>query len=77
MKKSIGVLLLIFILTAVTVTVMAGAPPPPPPNPTGPPSGGTWIGGAPTANGLFILIALGMSYGARKLYNARKRKISE
>lgn len=75
MKKSIGVILLIFIVSAVSMTVMASSPPPPPGDPTA--GGGTWIGGAPIANGLFILIALGLSYGARKLYNSRKRRISE
>lgn len=77
MKKSIGVLLMILFVVAITV-VVTGAPPPPPDDPpTGPGSGETYIGGVPIAGGVLIMIALAASYGARKLYNARKRKISE
>lgn len=49
-----------------------------PPVPPGPPStGDVPIGGSPIAGGVLILIALALGYGARKLYNTRKRKISE
>ena len=74
MKKSIGVILMILIVVALTGVVNASPPPPPDPGPT---PGETYIGGVPIAGGLLILIALAASYGARKLYNARKRKISE
>ena len=75
MKKSIGVILLIFIFFVVAaVTVYAAPPPPPSPGPT---VDETYIGGVPIAGGLLIMIALAVSYGARKLYNERKRKISE
>jgi len=79
MKKSIGIILMILIVVALAIVVDAA--PPPPPNPPlgngGPAPGETYIGGVPIAGGLLIMIALAASYGARKLYNARKRKISE
>jgi len=56
------------------------APPGPPGGGGGPGTGGggpVWIGGSPISGGLLILAALALGYGARKLYNARKRKISE
>lgn len=74
MKKSIGVILMILIVVALAGVVNAS--PPPPPGPT-PGTNETYIGGVPIAGGLLIMIALAASYGARKLYNARKRKISE
>lgn len=75
MKKSIGVVILIFIFL-VAASVMVHAAPPPPPGPV-PGTDDTYIGGVPIAGGVLILIALAVGYGARKLYNARKRRISE
>lgn len=75
MKKSIGVVILIFIFL-VAASVMVHASPPPPPGPV-PGTNETYIGGVPIAGGVLILIALALGYGARKLYNARKRRISE
>ena len=75
MKKFIAFALLIFIFfLAVTVNVYADPPGPPGPLPG---DDETYIGGVPIAGGLLILIALAAGYGARKLYNARKRRISE
>ena len=54
-------------------TVIAAPPGPP----GGPGGGGVPIGGSPISGGVMILVALALGYGARKLYNARKRKISE
>lgn len=78
MKKSIGVVILIFIFLVATSVMVHAAPPSPPP-PPGPVPGTneTYIGGVPIAGGVLILIALALGYGARKLYNARKRRISE
>ncbi|MDT8393691.1 MAG: hypothetical protein RQ761_07590 [Bacteroidales bacterium] len=75
MKKSIGVVILIFIFL-VAASVMVHASPPTPPGPV-PGTNETYIGGVPIAGGVLILIALALGYGARKLYNARKRRISE
>jgi len=49
---------------------------PPPPNGGGNPgSGNTPVGGgAPVGSGLVILLALGTGYGAKKVYDFRKRK---
>ena len=56
-----------------------GVPPPPgqPPDPPDPGGGDVPIGGTPIAEGVMILISLALGYAGRKLYNARKRKISE
>ncbi|RLD81884.1 MAG: hypothetical protein DRJ15_03115 [Bacteroidetes bacterium] len=79
MKRSIGVLLLIFVLVVVVGITVYGAPPPPgqPPDPPDPGGGDVPIGGSPIAEGVMILISLALGYAGRKLYNARKRKISE
>jgi hypothetical protein len=72
MKKVILNLILIGLLIIVPVIIVsASAPPPPPP---GPGTGELPIGGtAPIGSGLVMLISMGMAYGARKIYNARKR----
>lgn len=79
MKRSIARLILIFTLVVAPVFECL-APPPPPPGPpagVGPRKNETYIGGVPIASGMVILVALGLGYGARKYYNARKRRISE
>jgi len=72
MKKVILNLILVGLLIIVPVIIVsASAPPPPPP---GPGTGELPIGGtAPIGSGLVMLISMGMAYGARKIYNARKR----
>jgi len=77
MKKSLGVILLMFMLCVVLVSTMYGSAPPPPPDPPDPGGGGVPIGGSPIAEGVMILVALALGYGGRKLYNEHKRKISE
>lgn len=79
MKRSIGIVLLIFILVVAVGVAVYGAPPPPgqPPDPPDPGGGDVPIGGSPIAEGVMILISLALGYAGRKLYNARKRKISE
>ncbi len=48
-----------------------GGGPPPPPGGGDPGSGGDPVGGgAPLGNGTIVLMALGVSYGARKIYLA-------
>lgn len=75
MKKSIGIILIIFLLILLPVFSMFAQPgSPPPPNPG---TDDTWIGGVPIGGGLVILMALVVGYGVRKIYNARKRKINE
>jgi hypothetical protein len=73
MKKAILNLILIGLLIIVPVIIVsASAPPPPPPAPGG---GDTPIGGgpAPIGTGLVMLLSMGAAYGAKKVYNARKK----
>ena len=74
-KKSIGITILIFMLVVAPVFTAISAPPGPPG--PGPSTGDVPIGGTTIGGGLLILFALAAGYGARKFYNARKRKISE
>ena len=73
MKKAIINLIItgLFIIVPVIIA-SASAPPPPPPPPGG---GSTPIGGgtAPIGSGLVILMSMGAAYGAKKVFNARKR----
>lgn len=76
MKKRIGifiVLVLSFVVSPIS-SIMAATPPPPPPVVD---SGDVFIGGAPIGNGLLVLVALGLAYGAKRVYDLRKRKIVE
>jgi hypothetical protein len=74
MKKAILNLIISGLFVVVPVIIAsASAPPPPPP---GGPGGGsaTPIGGtAPIGSGLVMLISMGAAFGAKKVYNARKR----
>jgi hypothetical protein len=55
-------------LTAHTLTAQ------PPPRPSGDPSeDGGPVGSGPVGSGLGILLALGAAYGAKKVYDARRR----
>jgi hypothetical protein len=72
MKKVILNLIItgLFIVVPV-IMVTASAPPPPPP---GGPGGGTPIGGpAPIGSGIVMLLSMGVAYGAKKIYDARKK----
>ncbi len=73
MKKAILNLILIGLLIIVPVIIVSASSPPPPPPPD--PGGGTPIGGgpAPIGTGLVMLISMGAAYGAKKVYNARKK----
>lgn len=71
---------LVFILLAIFAMPLISLPDPP-----GPPGSGGGQGngggpnpvGAPIDGGLGILLALGLGYGGKKLYNARKSKREE
>ena len=73
MKKAILNLIITgLFLTLPVIIASASAPPPPPP----PGPGGTDnpIGGpAPIGSGIVMLISMGAAYGAKKVYDARKR----
>jgi hypothetical protein len=68
---------LVFILFAIFALPLVSLPDPP-----GPPGSGAGQGngggqapvGAPIDGGLGILLALGLGYGGKKLYDARKAK---
>ncbi len=65
----------ILLVVGTSYTVSA-QPPPPPAGSSG--SGGTdgekLGGGAPIGGGVFILLALGLAYGGKKVYNMRQQK---
>jgi hypothetical protein len=74
MKKALINLIItgLFVVVPVIVSIAQGPPPPPPPG--GPGTSDTPIGGAaPVGSGLVMLISMGAAYGAKKIYNARKR----
>jgi hypothetical protein len=74
MKKAIINLIITGLLVVVPVIITcASAPPPPPPPPGGGGSGSPIGGTAPIGSGLIMLISMGAAYGAKKVYNARKR----
>jgi hypothetical protein len=73
MKKAILNLILVGVLIIVPVIIVSASDPPPPP-PPGPGGDGLPIGGtAPIGSGIVMLISMGAAYGAKKVYNARKR----
>ncbi len=60
------------VLIVASVQPVYAADPPPPPGGTGSGSGGTPIGGgAPISGGIGILLALGIAYGGRKIYQMK------
>jgi hypothetical protein len=72
---------LVFILLAIFALPLISLPDPP--GPPGPPGSGTSSNGggqapvgAPIDGGFGILLALGLGYGGKKLYNARKAKLA-
>jgi len=75
MKKIIRITLVLSFLSFATMFSMAD-PPGPPTDPNAPENNGGPVG-APIDGGLGILLAMGATYGARKLYKARKEKAEE
>ena len=73
MQKSIKKLLIAVILVmAPALLTLADTPGPPPPG-GDPGLGGTPVG-APIDGGVSILLALGIGYGTRKIYQLKKNK---
>ena len=73
MKKAVLNLILTGLFIAVPVIIASASAPPPPP-PGGPGGGDAPIGGAaPIGSGIVMLLSMGAAYGAKKVYNARKR----
>jgi len=74
MKKVILNLIITGLFITVPVIIASASAPPPPPPPGGPTGGDAPIGGsAPIGSGLVMLMSMGAAYGAKKIYNARKR----
>jgi hypothetical protein len=72
MKKAILNLIVTgLFITLPVIIASASAPPPPPPGPGGAdqPIGGA----APIGSGIVLLVSMGAAYGAKKIYDARKR----
>ena len=66
MKKILLVFLIVFTLLVLPILVKDAAAQPPPPPPQD----------IPIDGGLFLLIAAGATYGARKLYKQQKEEIN-
>lgn len=74
--KKLFVIALIAVGSFISVAVTAQAPPPPPD--AGGAGGSTPMGGAaPLDGGLGLLIALGIGFGAKKVYALKSEKKAE
>ena len=82
--KALKIFRVILIITFIAISWQgfSQTPPPPPGGSSGSQNnpnnrnGGNG-GGAPIGGGLLILVALGAGYGARKVYDYRKRELAE
>jgi len=74
MKKAILNLIITGLFLIVPVIIASASSPPPPP-PPGPGTSDQPIGGgpAPIGSGIVMLISMGAAYGAKKIFDARKR----
>jgi len=64
--------------TLLTINISAQTPPPPNGGQTPGEAGNTPVGGgAPIGGGLLILVALGASYGGKKVWDFKKQKLAE
>ncbi len=75
MKKAILNLIISGLFIIVPVIVASASTPPPPPPPPGGPGSDTPIGGgpAPIGSGIIMLVSMGAAYGAKKVFDARKK----
>jgi len=74
MKKAIFNLIITGLFITLPVIIASASAPPPPPPPDDPGTGEQPIGGgAPIGSGLIMLISMGAAYGAKKVFDARKR----
>ncbi len=74
MKKAIFNLIITGLFLTLPVIIASASAPPPPPPPDGTSTGDSPIGGAaPIGSGIVMLISMGAAYGAKKVYDARKR----
>jgi len=75
--KKVFINLIITGLFLVVPVIIASASAPPPPPPPGGPGSDTPIGGgaAQIGSGIVLLISMGAAYGAKKIYDSRKRLV--
>jgi hypothetical protein len=76
MKRNFRIVLIAAFLITAPLLMMAQNPPHPNGGVNGP-GGGPVGGGAPIGSGVYLLIAMGAAYGARKLYYMRSSSVSE
>jgi hypothetical protein len=69
--KKVRAIFILALFFALPLINLADGPPPPPGGGGGPGGGGTPVG-APIDGGLGILLALGLGYGAFKIYKLKK-----
>jgi len=82
MKKIIKLTAALITITLLTINLSAQTPPPPNNGGGGssqaPGGSNTPVGGgAPIGGGLLILAALGVGYGAKKVYQMKKHNLAE
>ncbi len=71
--KSLVFTLILFGFMALSQISLAQFPPPPPLGDKGGNNNGVPGGGAPIGSGMVLLISLAAGYGAKKVYQAKKR----
>jgi len=75
--KKLKLILVLFSIMALPLLSLSDVPPPPPGGTGGGPGGGGTPVGAPIDGGMGILLALGLAYGGKKLYDMRKEKLAQ
>jgi len=73
MKKALYTLVIFASLIIVPVISSLASAPPPPPPPSGPGTDTPIGGSAPVGSGLVMLLSMGAAYGAKKVFDARKK----
>jgi hypothetical protein len=73
--KKLKLILVLFAIMALPLLSLSDVPPPPNGTGGGGPGGGGTPVGAPIDGGVGILLALGLAYGGKKLYDVRKEKL--
>ncbi len=78
MKKTLRKLILVVSIIGAGALINNSLAQPRPGDPGVPGGGGDPIGGsAPIGSGLVMLLAMGLGYGAKKVYDARKASLNE
>ena len=75
--KKLKLILVLFSIMALPLLSLSDVPPPPNGTGGGGPGGGGTPVGAPIDGGMGILLALGLAYGGKKLYDMRKDKLAQ